>query len=194
MIKRIFDLFFSILLLIILTPLFVVVGILIKLDSPGPIFFKQKRVGKDNKTFMVYKFRSMSLGTPDGAKEDLGEESSYVTGEESSYVTRIGRMIRRFTIDELPNLFNVARGEMSLVGPRPPHYTQYDLIKMRTEAVVHKVKPGIAGYAQIMKTGGEDLIAKVKCDKYYVEHMSLWLDIKIIIKTAIMRFSSSETF
>lgn len=186
MIKRAFDLFFSIILLIILAPMFVVVGILIKLDSQGPVFFKQKRVGKDNKTFMVYKFRSMSVGTPDGAKEDLGEESSYVT--------RVGKRIRRFTIDELPNLFNVVRGEMSLVGPRPPHYTQHDLIKMRTKAGIHKVKPGIAGYAQIMKTGGEDLVTKVKCDKYYVEHMSLWLDIKIIIKTAIMRFSSTETF
>lgn len=186
MTKRIFDLFFSIILLMILTPLFVVVGVFIKLDSPGPAFFKQKRVGKDNKTFMVYKFRSMSVGTPDGAKEDLGEESAYVT--------RAGRIIRRFTIDELPNLFNVVRGEMSLVGPRPPHYTQYDLIKMRTKAGIHKVKPGIAGYAQIMKTGGEDLAAKVECDKYYVEHMSLWLDIKIIIKTVIMRFSSTETF
>ena len=186
MIKRVFDLFFSIILLIILSPLFVAVGILIKLDSPGPIFFKQKRVGKDNKDFMVYKFRSMSMGTPDGAKEDLGEENSYVT--------RMGKIIRRFTIDELPNLFNVVRGEMSLVGPRPPHYTQYNLIKMRTGAGIHKVKPGIAGYAQIMKTGGEDLAAKVKCDKYYVEHMSLWLDIKIIIRTAIMRFSSRETF
>jgi len=102
MIKRVFDLFFSIILLIVLAPLFVVVGILIKLDSPGPVFFKQKRVGKDNKTFMVYKFRSMGVGTPDGAKEDLGEESSYVT--------RIGRIIRRFTIDELPNLFSVVRG------------------------------------------------------------------------------------
>ena len=186
MIKRIFDLFFSIILLIILAPLFIVVGIFIKLDSPGPVFFKQKRVGKDNKTFMVYKFRSMSVGTPDGAKEDLGEENSYVT--------RMGKIIRRFTIDELPNLFNVVKGEMSLVGPRPPHYTQYDLIKMRTEAGVHKLKPGIAGYAQIMKTGGEDLVAKVKRDKYYVEHMSLWLDIKIIFRTAIMRISSTETF
>lgn len=146
MIKGIFDLFFSIILLIILAPLFVVVGILIKLDSPVPVFFKQKRVGKDNKNFMVYKFRSMSEGTPDGAKEDLGEENSY------------------------------------------------DLIKMRTKAGIHKVKPGIADYAQIMKTGGEDLATKVECDKYYVEHMSLWLDIKIIIKTAIMRFSSKETF
>ncbi|PKP61696.1 lipid carrier--UDP-N-acetylgalactosaminyltransferase, partial [Candidatus Atribacteria bacterium HGW-Atribacteria-1] len=134
MIKRIFDLFFSIILLVILAPLFVVVGVLIKLDSPGPVFFKQKRVGKDNKDFMVYKFRSMSVGTPDGAKEDLGEENSYIT--------RVGKIIRRFTIDELPNLFNVVRGEMSLVGPRPPHYTQYDLIKMRTKAGIHKVKPG----------------------------------------------------
>ncbi|MBA7561623.1 sugar transferase [Candidatus Atribacteria bacterium 1244-E10-H5-B2] len=186
MVKRVFDLFFSIILLIVLAPLFVVVGVLIKLDSPGPVFFKQKRVGKDNKTFMVYKFRSMSMGTPDGAKEDLGENSSYVT--------RVGRIIRRFTIDELPNLFNVVRGEMSLVGPRPPHYMQYGLIKMRTEAGIHRAMPGIAGYAQVMRTGGEDLVAKVKCDKYYVEHMSLWLDIKIITKTAFMRFSSIETF
>jgi O-antigen biosynthesis protein WbqP len=186
MIKRIFDLFFSIILLIILIPLFIIVGIAIKLDSPGPVFFKQKRIGKDNKAFMVYKFRSMSVGTPDGAKEDLGEQNAYVT--------KVGKFIRRFTIDELPNLINVVKGEMSLVGPRPPHYSQYDLIKMRTEAGVHKVKPGIAGYAQIMKTGGEDLEAKTKCDKYYVEHMSIWFDIKIIIKTAIMRLTSTETF
>jgi len=186
MIKRIFDLFFSIILLIILIPLFIVVGVAIKMDTPGPVFFKQKRIGKDNKPFMVYKFRSMSVGTPDGAKEDLGEQNAYVT--------KVGKFIRRFTIDELPNLINVVKGEMSLVGPRPPHYSQHDLIKMRTEAGVHKVKPGIAGYAQIMKTGGEDLVAKTSCDKYYVEHMSIWLDIKIIIKTAIMRFTSTETF
>lgn len=186
MIKRIFDLVFSILLLIILFPFFVIVAIAIKLDSPGPVFFKQKRIGKDNKPFMIYKFRSMSEETPDGAKEALGEKNVYVT--------RVGKFIRRFTIDELPNLFNVVKGEMSLVGPRPPHYTQHDLIKMRTEAGVHKVKPGIAGYAQIMKTGGDDLESKVKCDKYYVEHMSLWFDIKIIIRTAIMRFTSTETF
>jgi O-antigen biosynthesis protein WbqP len=186
MIKRLFDLFFSILLLIVLIPLFIVVGIVIKLDSPGPVFFKQKRIGKDNKPFMVYKFRSMTVGTPDGAKEDLGEQNAYVT--------KVGRFIRRFTIDELPNLINVVKGEMSLVGPRPPHYSQRDLIKMRTEAGVDKVKPGIAGYAQIMKTGGEDLEAKTKCDKYYVEHMSIWFDIWIIIKTAIMRLTSTETF
>lgn len=163
-----------------------VVGILIKLDSPGPVFFKQKRIGKDNKDFMVYKFRSMSEKTPDGAKENLGENNFYVT--------KIGKVIRQLTIDELPNLFNVVKGEMSLVGPRPAHYTQYELIKMRTEAGVNKVKPGIAGYAQIMKTGGEDLVAKVECDKYYVEKMNLWLDIKIIIKTLIIRLSSKETF
>jgi len=184
--KKIIDVVISGITLVILLPIFVIIGIFIKLDSKGPVFFVQERVGKDNKTFMVYKFRSMRAGTPDGAKEELGEESLYVT--------RVGKIIRRFTIDELPNLFNVVRGEMSLVGPRPSHYTQYDLIKMRTEAGIHKVKPGIAGYAQIMKTGGEDLEAKVKCDKYYVEHMSLWLDIKIITKTAFMRFSSTETF
>jgi len=184
--KRIFDLFFSLILLLLLLPIFIVVAIAIKLDSPGPVFFKQKRIGKDNKPFMIYKFRSMSVDTPDGAKEALREENVYVT--------RVGKFIRRFTIDELPNLFNVVKGEMSLVGPRPPHYTQHDLIKMRTEAGVHKVKPGIAGYAQILKTGGDDLESKVKCDKYYVEHMSLLFDIKIIIRTAIMRFSSTETF
>jgi len=186
MLKQIFDLFFSIILIMLLIPLFMIVGILIKLDSPGPIFFRQKRIGKDNKPFMIYKFRSMSVGAPDGAKENLGEKNSYVT--------KGGMIIRRFTIDELPNLINIVRGEMSLVGPRPPHYTQYDLIKMRTDAEVHKVKPGIAGYAQIMKTGGKDLVTKLKCDKYYVDRMSLWLDIRIILKTVFIRFSSTGTF
>lgn len=186
MTKRIFDLVFSVLLLIILLPLFMVVGIAIQLDSPGQVFFRQKRIGKNNQPFMIYKFRSMSVGTPDGAKEALGEENTYVT--------KVGKFIRRFTIDELPNLLNVVKGEMSLVGPRPPHYTQVDLIEMRTKAGVHKVKPGIAGYAQIMKTGGEDLEAKTKRDKYYAEHMSIWFDIKIIVKTAMMRLTSTDTF
>lgn len=106
----------------------------------------------------------------------------------------MGEKIRRFTIDKLPYFFNVVRRGMSLVGPRRSQYTQNDLIKMRTEVGVHKVKPGIAGYAQVMKTGGEDLVAKVKCGKFYVEYMSLWLDVKIIIKTDIMRISSTETF
>jgi len=186
MLKRIFDLFFSIILIVLLIPLFIIVGILIKLDSPGPIFFRQKRIGKENKFFMIYKFRSMSVEAPDGAKENLGEENSYIT--------KIGRIIRRFTIDELPNLINIVRGEMSLVGPRPPHYTQYDLIKMRTKAGVHRVKPGITGYAQIMKTGGKNLVAKLKCDKYYVDRMSLWLDIRIILSTITIRFSSTKMF
>lgn len=186
MLKRIFDLFFSIILIVLLIPLFVIVGILIKLDSLGSIFFRQKRVGKDNEFFMIYKFRSMSVKTPDGAKEDLGEENSYIT--------KIGKIIRRFTIDELPNLINVVKGEMSLVGPRPAHFTQYDLIKMRTKAGIHKVKPGITGYAQIMKTGGEDLVTKLKCDRYYIDHISLWLDIRIILKTLFIRFSSIKTF
>lgn len=173
--KRVLDLSSSITGLAVLSPILVLTALAIKTDSPGPVLYKQKRPGVNNELFTIYKFRSMAVETPEVETAKLGEGVSYVT--------RTGEFIRKTSLDELPQLINVAKGEMSLVGPRPALYNQYDLIEARTEAGVHKVKPGITGYAQIM---GRDEISdeeKVEYDKYYVENKSLLLDLWIIFRT-----------
>ncbi len=175
--KRMLDVIVSLCGLIILSPFLAVVALIIKLDSPGPAIFTQKRIGKDNQIFIIHKFRTMKIGTPDIAKTDLLNKGV------DPYMTRIGIFLRKSLIDEIPQLINVLKGDMSLVGPRPALYNQYDLIRMRTEKGVHKVKPGMTGWA-IMK-GGEDLSLeeKVEADVYYVKNMSFKLDLKILLMT-----------
>lgn len=173
--KRILDISSSITGLAVLSPIFVITALAIKADSPGPVLYKQKRPGVNNELFTIYKFRSMAVETPEVETAKLGESVSYVT--------KTGEVIRKTSIDELPQLINVAKGEMSLVGPRPALYNQQELIEARTEAGVHKVKPGITGYAQVM---GRDEISdeeKVAYDKYYVENKSLMFDLWIIFRT-----------
>ncbi|MFC3420030.1 sugar transferase [Salinicoccus hispanicus] len=173
--KRFFDFSSSTSGIIIFLPLFAIISFAIKKDSPGPILFKQKRPGLNNEHFTIYKFRSMAVDTPNVETAKLGEGVSYIT--------MTGKFIRKTSIDELPQLINVAKGEMSVVGPRPALYNQYDLIRMRTEAGVHKVKPGITGYAQVM---GRDEISdeeKVRFDKYYVDNQTFLFDMWVIWKT-----------
>lgn len=175
--KRNIDFLFSTVALIFFFPFLVVISILIKKESKGPVFFKQKRIGENNKEFTIYKFRSMKIETPDVATDKL--ENS------SQYITQIGAFIRKTSIDELPQLINIVKGDMSIVGPRPALYNQYELTKKRTENNIHKLKPGLTGYAQIK---GRDFISdekKVIYDKHYAEHISLWTDLKIIIMTFI---------
>lgn len=173
--KRIFDFISSLFAIIILSPIFLILMIIIKLTSEGPIFFKQRRIGKDNKEFKILKFRTMRIDTPNVA--------THLLENPEQYITSIGKLMRKTSLDELPQLFNILKGEMSFVGPRPALYNQYDLIEMRTKAGVSKIIPGLTGWAQI---NGRDEIAleeKVRLDKEYLEIRGFWLDIKIIFLT-----------
>jgi O-antigen biosynthesis protein WbqP len=175
--KRLIDIIFSFLGLVVLAPLMFLVAIIIKVDSPWPVFIKQKRIGINNRIFIMYKFRTMKIGTPEVAKEILLKNGL------DSYLTRIGGFLRKTLIDEIPQLINVLKGDMSLVGPRPALYNQYDLIEMRTKVGIHALRPGMTGWAIIV--GGEDLCLneKVKADEYYLKNMSFMFDLKIILMT-----------
>ena len=172
--KRIIDVMISGIGLIILFPIFVVIGALIKLDSKGPVFFVQERVGKDGKIFRAYKLRTMVVNAE---KIGLGHEIE----KNDSRITRVGKYLR-WGIDELPQLINVFKGEMSMVGPRPalPHqiekYTKKE--KRRLEA-----KPGVTGWALINGRNKLTWPEKIKLDIWYIDHWSIWLDLKILFKT-----------
>lgn len=173
--KRIFDFISSLFAIIILSPIFLILMIIIKLTSEGPIFFKQRRIGKDNKEFKILKFRTMRIDTPNVA--------THLLENPEQYITSIGKLMRKTSLDELPQLFNILKGEMSFVGPRPALYNQYDLIEMRTKAGVSKIIPGLTGWAQINGRDEIPLEEKVRLDKEYLEIRGFWLDIKIIFLT-----------
>ena len=165
----------SLLMLLLLSPLFLVVSLLILIEDGVPVFFKQKRVGVNYSFFHIYKFRSMKKNTPNVA--------THLLENPSQYVLKIGKFLRKLSFDELPNLINIVRGEMVFVGPRPALYNQDDLMQLRVKAGVDQLKPGITGWAQI---NGRDEIAleeKVAFEKEYLERKSFWFDIKIIILT-----------
>ena len=182
--KRAIDFFGSLLCIIIFSPVFIVAPILIKLDSKGPVFFRQIRVGKDNKFYVAYKFRSMVYNADKISEREFSAEklSDLVFQEkDDSRITRIGKILRR-GFDELPQLLNVLKGDMSLVGPRPeiPEIVKlYD----RKEKIRLKVKPGITGLAIINGRGDITLKDTINYDIEYIENWSLWLDLKILIRT-----------
>jgi O-antigen biosynthesis protein WbqP len=171
MISRIFAFF----LFVIFSPLFLFLAILIFLEDGTPIFFKQKRVGVNYSYFWIYKFRSMKKSTPNVA--------THLLGDPEKYLLRIGKIIRKLSLDELPNLFNIIKGDMVFVGPRPALYNQDDLMALRVEAGVDKLKPGITGWAQVNGRDEISLEEKVRFEKQYLEKKSLLFDIQIIIKT-----------
>lgn len=177
MMKRLFDLFFSISLLVILLPLYIIIVLTIKFSSKGPIIFKQRRIGLNKKEFGIFKFRTMYTDTPKDIPTHLLENPD-------KYITPIGKFLRKTSLDELPQLLNIIKGEMSFVGPRPALYNQYDLIELRDQCGVNNVRPGITGWAQINGRDELEIPVKVQYDKYYVDNKSLWFDIKIIIMTA----------
>ena len=139
--KRIFDILVSGIFLIILSPLILIISIIIKRTSKGTVFFKQKRIGRLNKEFYIYKFRTMRTDTPDVA--------THLLKNPEKYITPIGKFLRKTSLDELPQLFNILKGEMSLVGPRPALYNQYDLKEMRNKEGINILVPGLTGWAQI---------------------------------------------
>lgn len=173
--KRVFDFISSLIAMIILNPIFLILMIIIKLTSEGPIFFKQRRIGKDNEEFKILKFRTMRIDTPNVA--------THLLENPEQYITSIGKLMRKTSLDELPQLFNILKGEMSFVGPRPALYNQYDLIEMRTKVGVSKLIPGLTGWAQINGRDEIPLEEKVRLDKEYLEIRGFWLDIKIIFLT-----------
>lgn len=173
--KRLTDLAVSGIALVGLSPVFLLTAIAIKLDSPGPIIFKQKRIGLDGKLFEIYKFRTMRSGTPDLPTDQMLKLPSPITA--------VGSVLRKTSLDELPQLLNVLKGQMSLVGPRPALYNQTELTAMRQAAGVLDFLPGITGWAQI---NGRDELAdsvKVEADKWYCDHWNYWLDWQIIFST-----------
>ena len=165
----------SLICLIIFSPIFLIVAICIKLNSKGPVFFTQMRIGKDNELFKLYKFRTMKIGTPNVATDKLQDSRSYLT--------TVGKVLRKTSLDELPQLINIIKGDMSFVGPRPALYNQYNLKELRTEAGVHVLLPGITGWAQINGRDHNDDAQKTELDKYYLDNKSIILDIKIIFLT-----------
>ena len=180
-VKRFCDLLFSLILIAIFAPVMLLTALLIKLDSRGPIFYKQERVGQHGSTFMVAKFRSMRT---DAEKDGTPRWAS----AHDDRITRVGRIIRRVRIDEFPQLFNVLRGEMSLVGPRPerPFFVEQLTEQIPYFAVRHSVKPGVTGWAQVRYAYGatvEDAQNKLQYDLYYVKNNSLFLDLLVLFET-----------
>jgi putative colanic acid biosynthesis UDP-glucose lipid carrier transferase len=191
--KRLFDLLLSALALIILSPIFVLVALAVKLSSPGPIIFKQRRYGLDGSEIAVYKFRSMSV-TEDGATIRQASKTD-------SRITPVGGFLRKSSLDELPQLINVLQGKMSLVGPRPhaiAHNEEYRKL-IKGYMVRHKVPPGITGWAQVNGCRGEttrleDMEARVTFDIEYLRHWSLWLDVKILFLTGFKIFRDKQAY
>ena len=187
--KRFFDFIFSLILIILLIPIWIVVPILIKLDSYGPVFYKSKRKYK-NKIFYIFKFRSM-VTNADDIKKNLAEKNErsgpLFKIKNDPRITKLGRFLRKTSIDELPQLFNVLMGRISLVGPRPHMPEEVNKYKSH-HYEVFAIKPGITGLAQISGRSNLDFEEEVKLDIYYIENWSLWIDIKIILKSILVVF------
>lgn len=181
--KRCYDTLFALIGLILLLPLFLILIIAIKIDSKGPILFKQKRVGRNKKHFYILKFRTMKIDTPKNTPTHLLENPE-------QWITKVGKFLRKTSLDELPQIINILKGDMSIIGPRPALWNQYDLIEERDKYNVHKLYPGLTGYAQINGRDELPIPDKAKLDGYYVEHISLWLDIKIFFGTIKSIFKS----
>lgn len=186
-VKRFLDVTASFLGLVLLSPLLLAVSILIKIDSRGPVIFRQKRIGKNGKVFEIYKFRSMCVGA-----EKTG--SGVYSGKGDARVTRIGKILRATSIDELPQLLNILKGEMSFVGPRPPltyhpwKYEEYTDFQKR----MFEVRPGITGWAQVNGRKDVEWHKRIELNVWYVDHMSLLLDIKIMFMTAFKVLTNAD--
>jgi undecaprenyl phosphate N,N'-diacetylbacillosamine 1-phosphate transferase len=180
-IKRVCDLILALLLLVLAFIPMIIVAICIKIEDGGPIIYKSKRVGKNCKVFNVYKFRSM--------KVDRQELHSNLSHEQM--VTKVGKVIRKTSLDELPQLINILKGEMSFIGPRPwiPEYYEWFTDEQKRRS---NVLPGISGLAQVKGRNGISIFKKIEYDLYYVEHISMWLDIKIVFETIVQVFKKTN--
>jgi O-antigen biosynthesis protein WbqP len=181
-VKRAFDMVAALAGLMLLTPVMLAVALAVRLESPGPALHWSQRVGRGNRLFAMPKFRTMRTGAPDVA--------THLLNDPASWITPLGALLRRTSFDELPQLWSVLIGHMSLVGPRPALFNQNDLIELRTQAGVDALRPGVTGWAQI---NGRDTISipeKVRLDSEYLQRKSLIFDLRIILTTALSAISA----
>lgn len=179
--KRIVDVFCSLMAIIFLSVVYLPICMIVKFTSPGPIFFKQKRVGKDKSHFYILKFRTMRTDTPKDCPTHLLQNPD-------QYITSVGKFLRKTSLDELPQIFNIFKGDMSVIGPRPALWNQFDLIEERDKYNINALRPGLTGWAQ---THGRDELpipVKVQMDKIYYEKISFWFDIKCLFLTVVSVF------
>tara|TARA_B100001250_G_scaffold386960_1_gene383932 strand:- start:417 stop:962 length:546 start_codon:yes stop_codon:yes gene_type:complete len=173
----------SFILLLIFSPILLILSIIILLDDGFPILFKQKRIGKNNVHFWIYKFRTMKKETPD--------IPTHLINKSQDHYTWVGPFLRKYSLDELPQLFNILSGDMIFIGPRPALHNQHDLKKLRTKKDIHKLTPGITGWAQVNGRDSLTIKEKVRMDFYYFKNQSFLLDIKIIF-LSILKVIKSE--
>ena len=175
-IKRLLDFILSLLGILVLSPFLLILVILIKLDSPGPVLFTQKRIGIQKSHFQIYKFRTMRIDTPKDCH-------THLLADPDHWITSVGKFLRKTSLDELPQIFNILKGEMSIIGPRPALWNQYDLIAERDKYGANDIMPGLTGWAQINGRDELPIDIKAKFDGEYIERRSLFLDIQIFFKT-----------
>ena len=183
--KRLFDILLSFLTIVVFSPLYIVLAILVKVTSKGPIFFKQERIGKNKKHFKILKFRTMRIDTPkDVPTHQLENPKQYITG--------IGRFLRKTSLDEIPQAFNIFIGQMSVVGPRPALYNQDDLVAERDKYHANEIIPGLSGWAQCNGRDTLPIPEKAKLDGEYVKRFNIWFDIRIVFKTFFQAFRGKD--
>lgn len=174
--KRFFDILLSLLTIIVFSPLYIILAILVKCTSKGPIFFKQERIGKYKKHFKILKFRTMRVDTPKDVPTHLLENPE-------KYITGVGRFLRKTSLDEIPQVFNIFVGHMSIVGPRPALYNQDDLVAERDKYHANDIVPGLSGWAQCNGRDTNSIERKAELDGEYVKRFNIWFDIRIIFRT-----------
>lgn len=174
--KRVIDLLLSLAGTVLLSPMLLALALWVKCSSPGPVLFRQKRVGRGKSFFWIYKFRSMRTDTPKDMPTHLLENPE-------AFITPVGRFLRKTSLDELPQLFNIIKGQMSVIGPRPALWNQDDLVAERDKYGANDCVPGLTGYAQVHGRDELPIPEKAALDGYYANHLSFWLDVKIFVRT-----------
>lgn len=181
-VKRLLDIIVAFLGIVILFPIFLIISIAIKIDSKGPVIFRQKRFGINQSVFYIYKFRTMDILAPQSvATKDLGDADKYIT--------KLGKILRKTSLDELPQLINILIGQMSIIGPRPVILEEYDLIEEREKYGANSVRPGLTGWAQV---NGRDMLddrTKARYDGEYVDNFGFFMDLKCFFRTIVLVFS-----
>jgi len=183
--KRFFDIVCALLALIVFSWLYIILGLLVVCTSKGGLFFKQKRIGKNKKTFNILKFRTMRIDTPHDTPTHLLENPE-------QYITKVGKFLRKTSLDEIPQAINILIGQMSVVGPRPALWNQDDLVAERDKYGANDIKPGLSGWAQANGRDTLPIPEKAKLDGEYVKRFNIWFDIRIIFKTVFSAFRGKD--